>query len=55
LADVLDEHRKKTTHRLNVDIISKITWRMWEVYPEEMGFFLEDPKDPEKVKKLTAL
>jgi hypothetical protein len=55
LAGALDQHRKKTTARIHRDIIMKIKWHMWETLPCEMGLFLEDPKDPEKMKKLTAL
>jgi len=55
LAAALDEHRSKTTYRLNKDIIAKIKWHMWERYPAEMGLFLEDPKDPEKVRKMVGL
>jgi hypothetical protein len=51
----MEEHRKRTTERLHKDIIAKICWNMWETKPEEMGLFLEDPKDPEKMKKLCAL
>jgi hypothetical protein len=40
----LQLHKKKTTNRMQEDIINKITWAMWETHVEGMGMWLEDPK-----------
>ena len=44
LVDQMAIHKKKTTNRLEHDIISKITWKMFETDVESMGQWIDDPK-----------
>ena len=44
LHELMLVHRRPTTRRLVWDILDKMDWKVWEMYPEQIGLHKTDPR-----------